>query len=90
MNKLKSFAQNGVSFTTFAFSLALYFTVVVNIPVYKELYGIFNQLDAVKVGFALSIPFFFFGRIQSSVQLIFLALGRQAIFCFAISPFVNG
>ncbi|MCU8392784.1 phosphoethanolamine--lipid A transferase [Vibrio vulnificus] len=59
MNKLKSFAQNGVSFTTFAFSLALYFTVVVNIPVYKELYGIFNQLDAVKVGFALSIPFFF-------------------------------
>ena len=40
--------------------LAGYFALVVNVPVYSALIEIFSQLDTVKIGFALSVPIFFF------------------------------
>ncbi len=40
--------------------LALYFAIILNLPIYKELQHIFNQMESVKVGFVLSIPLFFF------------------------------
>lgn len=49
----------GMSYATFTFLLALYFTVIVNLPVYKALIGIFSQLETVKLGFVITIPLFF-------------------------------
>ena len=42
-----------------SFILALYFAIVVNVPVYSALCSIFSKLDEVKIGFILSIPVFF-------------------------------
>ncbi|RJX70988.1 phosphoethanolamine--lipid A transferase [Vibrio sinensis] len=53
-----------ISYVTFTFLLALYFALIVNIPIYKELYSIFNQLDGVKIGFVLSIPIFFLAALN--------------------------
>ncbi|EQL89697.1 hypothetical protein D052_1750 [Vibrio parahaemolyticus 10290] len=38
---------------------------MVNIPIYKELIGIFSKLDEVKIGFIITIPIFFFARLIS-------------------------
>lgn len=43
-----------------AFLLAVYFTVVVNIPFYSALMSIFDDLERVKMGFVISIPLFLF------------------------------
>ncbi|WP_305812610.1 phosphoethanolamine transferase [Photobacterium leiognathi] len=59
MNMIKKKLIGGMSYVTFTFLLALYFTVVVNLPVYKALIGIFSQLETVKLGFVLTIPLFF-------------------------------
>lgn len=57
LNKIK---QTGLSQSTISMLLALYFTLVLNLPVYKALNSIFNHLEHVKLGFVISIPFFFF------------------------------
>ncbi|MBL4913324.1 phosphoethanolamine--lipid A transferase [Shewanella schlegeliana] len=51
--------KSGVSYVLFTLILAIYFSLVVNIPIYADLYAIFNNIDAVKIGFVLSIPIFF-------------------------------
>ena len=47
------------SFTCITFLIALYFVVVVNIPVYAAFFDIFSELEHVKIGFIISIPIFF-------------------------------
>ncbi|UTZ24403.1 phosphoethanolamine transferase [Vibrio campbellii] len=54
----------GISYVTFTFLLALYFALVVNIPIYKELVHIFSSLDQVKIGFIITIPIFFFAALN--------------------------
>ncbi|MBA5764091.1 phosphoethanolamine--lipid A transferase [Vibrio sp. 404] len=44
--------------------LALYFAIILNLPIYKELQHIFSQMESVKVGFILSIPLFFFAALN--------------------------
>lgn len=44
--------------------LALYFALVLNLPIYKELQHIFSQMEAVKVGFIITIPLFFFAALN--------------------------
>jgi lipid A ethanolaminephosphotransferase len=40
--------------------VAIYFSVVINVPFYKELQSIFSSLEDVKTGFVISIPLFLF------------------------------
>ncbi|MGS0682603.1 phosphoethanolamine transferase [Shewanella sp. 125m-7] len=51
--------RSGVSYAFFSFALALYFSLVINIPIYAELYKVLNQIDGVKFGFVVSLPVFF-------------------------------
>lgn len=64
MRKLNQFIQGNMSFVTFTLLLAFYFTAIVNLPVYKELNNILSQLDNVKIGFVISIPFFFLAALN--------------------------
>lgn len=57
--KPQRFSQTGVSYVSFTLWLALFFTLVVNLPVYKELYQVLSQLEAVDPGFVVSVPVFF-------------------------------
>lgn len=59
MSNIKTWVKGEFSYSSFAFLLALYFTLVVNLPVYSELATILSKLDNVKVGFVISIPIFF-------------------------------
>ncbi|EMH3443174.1 phosphoethanolamine transferase [Vibrio harveyi] len=54
----------GLSYVTFTLLLALYFALVVNIPIYKELVHILTNLDQVKIGFIITIPIFFFAALN--------------------------
>lgn len=49
-----------LSYHTVTMLLAAYFALVLNLPIYKDLAGIFHKLEAVHTGFVISIPFFFF------------------------------
>lgn len=62
--KTTEFLTRGISYVTFTLLLALYFAVVVNIPIYKELVIIFSNLDQVKIGFIITIPIFFFAALN--------------------------
>ncbi|MDF4840086.1 phosphoethanolamine transferase domain-containing protein, partial [Vibrio parahaemolyticus] len=62
--KTHDLQQRGISYVTFTFLLALYFALVVNIPIYKELIGIFTHLDNVKIGFIITIPIFFLAALN--------------------------
>lgn len=59
MDKIKNMCKEGLSYSIFTFFVALYFTVVINLPVYKELFQILSALDTVKIGFVISIPILF-------------------------------
>ncbi|MBM7070636.1 phosphoethanolamine--lipid A transferase [Shewanella sp. 202IG2-18] len=48
-----------LSYSSLAFITALYYTTIVNIPVYAELRTIFDHSQAVKIGFIISIPILF-------------------------------
>ncbi len=56
---LKIFNQQ-VSYVFFTLIIALYFALVINLPIYKDLASIFDQSESVKIGFIISIPIFFF------------------------------
>lgn len=56
--------KKGIPYVAFTVLLALYFALVVNIPIYKELIGIFSKLDEVKIGFIITIPIFFFAALN--------------------------
>ncbi len=56
--------QKRISYVTFTFLLACYFALVINIPIYKELTGIFSRLDSVKIGFVITIPIFFLAALN--------------------------
>jgi lipid A ethanolaminephosphotransferase len=62
--KTHNLQQKGISYVTFTFLLAFYFALVVNIPIYKELNGIFSSLDNVKIGFIITIPIFFLAALN--------------------------
>ncbi|MDO6527033.1 phosphoethanolamine transferase domain-containing protein [Motilimonas sp. 1_MG-2023] len=53
-----------LSFSYFTFLLALYFALIVNVPVYKELHSILIQQGEFKVGFAISLPIFFIAALN--------------------------
>ncbi|KJF92453.1 hydrolase [Photobacterium angustum] len=62
--KTTEFLNRGISYVTFTLLLALYFAIVVNIPIYKELINILSSLDQVKIGFIITIPIFFFAALN--------------------------
>ncbi len=62
--KTTEFLNRGISYVTFTLLLALYFAIVVNIPIYKELVNIFLSLDQVEIGFIITIPIFFFAALN--------------------------
>lgn len=64
MKIIKNFIGNGISYPIFTIIISGYFSLVINLPVYKELAGIFAELDSVKAIFILSIPVFFFSVIN--------------------------
>ena len=51
--------RTSCSYACITFLIALYFVVVVNLPVYSAFYDIFSELEHVKIGFIISIPLFF-------------------------------
>ncbi|WP_232803701.1 phosphoethanolamine--lipid A transferase [Motilimonas sp. E26] len=53
-----------LSFSYFTFLLALYFALIVNVPVYKELHSILIQQGEFKVGFVISLPIFFIAALN--------------------------
>lgn len=75
--KTHDLQQRGISYVTFTFLLALYFALVVNIPIYKELIGIFTHLDNVKIGFIITIPIFFLPR-SISFLIYLVGLGSAS------------
>ncbi|MGF1858329.1 phosphoethanolamine transferase [Photobacterium profundum] len=64
INLIKSLFKRDVSYAYLIFILALYFTAVINIPVYSELNSILSNIDGVKVGFVISIPIFFLSALN--------------------------
>ncbi|SHI19453.1 phosphoethanolamine transferase [Ferrimonas marina] len=50
--------------------IALYFLVVINLPIAQELFRILTGLEAVKIGFVISIPLFLFAAFQLIFQLL--------------------
>ncbi|WP_299569587.1 phosphoethanolamine--lipid A transferase [uncultured Shewanella sp.] len=64
MKKQNQLIQGNMSFVTFTLLLAFYFTTIINLPIYKELNNILSQLDNVKIGFVISIPFFFLAALN--------------------------
>ncbi|SHE60098.1 phosphoethanolamine transferase [Vibrio gazogenes] len=59
MKIINTIKQLKLSYHAITIIIAIYFSVILNLPIYKSLHEIFNQLDAVKTGFIISIPFFF-------------------------------
>ncbi|WNJ97764.1 phosphoethanolamine--lipid A transferase [Vibrio ruber] len=59
MKIINTIKQLKLSHHAITIIIAIYFAVILNLPVYKSLHEIFNQLDAVDTGFVISIPFFF-------------------------------
>lgn len=63
VSKMKSITDSlfhrGISYTTFTLLIAIYFTAIINVPVYSELSTILSKIDGVKLGFVISIPLFF-------------------------------
>ncbi|KOE82526.1 hydrolase [Vibrio alginolyticus] len=55
----RSFKGINLSYVGISFCLALYFVVIVNLPVYSALSDVLSELDGVKIGFVISIPIFF-------------------------------
>lgn len=60
MKILHKLRTTKLSYHTVTILLAAYFALVLNLPIYKALTGIFHKLEAVSTGFIISIPFFFF------------------------------
>ncbi len=48
-----------LSYAGITLVLATFFALVMNLPVYSALADIFGKLDSVKIGFIISLPFFF-------------------------------
>lgn len=59
MNVLKKIPSPQLSYHGFTLLIALYFATIVNLPIYKNLLSIISDLESVKLGFIISIPFFF-------------------------------
>lgn len=59
MESINKKYKTGLSYVSFTFLIALYFTVLLNIPLYEEIAQVLNRLDDFKVGFVISIPIFF-------------------------------
>ncbi|GAK85456.1 predicted membrane-associated metal-dependent hydrolase [Vibrio ponticus] len=53
-----------LSYVSVTALIALYFAMVLNLPIYKELTAIFDQMEQVNLGFIISIPFFFFAALN--------------------------
>ncbi len=74
--------KKGIPYVAFTVLLALYFALVVNIPIYKELIGIFSKLDEVKIGFIITIPISFLPRLISySTYLAGHGLESRSLSC---------
>ncbi|USD43166.1 phosphoethanolamine--lipid A transferase [Vibrio sp. SCSIO 43135] len=59
MNKFNKLLKTELSYVTFTVLVAIYFALVINLPIYKELASITQHLDNVKLGFLISVPLFF-------------------------------
>ncbi|WP_332419344.1 phosphoethanolamine--lipid A transferase [Vibrio metschnikovii] len=69
MNNIKSLLKKQISYHTFTLFIALYFATIINLPVYKSLFTIINNLESVKIGFIISIPLFFLAVLNFLFQL---------------------
>ncbi|WP_114767734.1 phosphoethanolamine transferase [Vibrio rhodolitus] len=57
-------SRRTLSYVSVTAIIALYFAMVLNLPIYKELTAIFDQMEQVNLGFIISIPFFFFAALN--------------------------
>ena len=53
-----------ISYVAFTALMALYFVTVMNLPFYIDLFHIISQLEAVDVGFVISVPVFLFAAMN--------------------------
>lgn len=70
MKNWLNWRSNGVTYVKLTAVLALYFALVLNAPIYKELHRLFAEMDSVKLGFILSIPLFFFAALNLIFNLL--------------------
>ncbi|RLV60418.1 phosphoethanolamine--lipid A transferase [Parashewanella curva] len=68
--RLKNFFEREKSFESVVAFLALYFTLVLNIPVYHKLYDIFVKEPQHSIAFIISIPIFFFFIIYLALHVL--------------------
>ncbi|ROV61386.1 phosphoethanolamine--lipid A transferase [Vibrio ponticus] len=61
---MMQFRRFSLSYLSITALLALYFALVLNLPIYKELEHIFSQMETVHLGFIISIPFFFWAALN--------------------------
>jgi len=59
-----------LSYVALSALLAIYFSLALNLPIYKELHQLFLAMDAVKLGFIISIPLFFFAVLNLLFNLL--------------------
>ncbi|OOF35180.1 phosphoethanolamine transferase [Salinivibrio costicola] len=63
------------SYTSITIVIAVYFALIINVPIYSELGGILYRLDSVNPGFVATIPLFFI----ASFNIIFNAFSWPLI-----------
>ncbi|WP_322804858.1 phosphoethanolamine--lipid A transferase [Vibrio alfacsensis] len=78
--KIINSPSKGISYVTFTLLLALYFAIVVNVPIYKELVHILSSLEQVKIGFIITIPIFFFAALNFLFNLFSWPLFSKPFF----------
>ncbi|PSU59605.1 phosphoethanolamine transferase [Photobacterium aphoticum] len=66
------------------FVLAVYYTVVINLPIAHELWRIMAAMDAYKLGFVLSLPVFFCAAFQAIFQLFNWPYFSKPFFIFLL------
>ncbi|MGF1688292.1 phosphoethanolamine--lipid A transferase [Photobacterium japonica] len=77
-------ARPRVSINKLPIILALYYTVVVNLPIAHELWQIMSAMDSYKLGFVLSLPVFFCAAFHVIFQLFNWPYFTKPFFIFLL------
>lgn len=69
MKYLFSFFNKKINYNILIFLIAIYFGLVLNIPLWRTFSEIFSKLDAVNTGFVISLPIFIIAALNLIFQL---------------------
>ncbi|WP_261823844.1 phosphoethanolamine transferase [Vibrio neonatus] len=73
-----------VSINQLPFILAVYYTVIINLPIAREIIHIIDGLESVKIGFIITIPFFFLAAFNFIFELFSWPKMAKPFFVFLL------